>query len=81
MFTLKFFQYFPDGSCRQECYSRQSYKVITTKDGVKAVEVDGDNIHIKPHGRNSYEDYCVDDGFDVCFIENQSGKTIDRITC
>lgn len=86
MFTLKFFQFLEDNCTRQNTISCSHYEVVKDKhktvvivykdfigkDGVefpiceKIKPINGSDVH-------------VDTGYNVCYIENSSGKTIDRI--
>lgn len=78
MFTLKFFQYFPDDTERHEIVAATNYEVIKVE-GKVTINANGESRYIDNHGRKSFSEYEIDDGFNVCFIENEAGKTIDRI--
>lgn len=78
MFTVKFMNHYADGTCREsvvccvhyEIYRRMGVDPVTTVTTYKDATVrSGVDRHVSPHP----EDY------DVCFIENSAGKTIDTI--
>lgn len=81
MFTLKFIQHLKDGAVRQNAISCPHYEVITDKHKTVVIAfkdfrcVDGVEYVISEKIQSSSSDT----GYSVCFIENSSGKTIDRI--
>lgn len=87
MFTLKFMQIGEDNSSRQDVVCCPHYEIVDTgtkkfvitykdmlrNDGVERC------IGEKLERTKDPENIHVDTGYQVCFIENSAGKTIDRI--
>ena len=80
MFTLKFYQYFEGNQYRQTVICAKQYEIVDT--GVsKFVIIDdveyliGDNLCEHADVENVH----IETGFDACYIENSTGKTIDTI--
>lgn len=78
MFTLKFFQYFPDDTERHNIVAATDYEIVKAE-GKISITANGEQRYIDNHGRKSFSGCDIDDGFNICFIENEAGKTIDRI--
>lgn len=87
MFTLKFFQNFTDGSSRQDVVTCSHYEIVspTDKDVIYVITYPdhinkgGVEREVSKCGAPDAESVHPDDPYDVCFIENLAGKTIDRV--
>ena len=85
MFTIKFYSYFEGESNIEVVLSAPHYEVYTHSDGVKSVtiykdylSVEGVEYKVVPDSLAEKLNYTTNH-YQVCFIENQSGKTIARI--
>lgn len=75
MYTVKFVK-FHEGATSTASFSVPHYQVHERSNGVKSVtvytalhDVGGIERHVSPH----------ENDFDVCYVENEQGKTLERI--
>ena len=84
MFTLKFFKHTPNGDS-QTVVCCNHYEVNTHRDGAVVItykdhtESGGVERHIAERPSTMADGVHLDIGYEVCFVENSQGKTIDRI--
>lgn len=75
MFTLKFIKNYDSGQTRTAAVACPAYEFVTFGEGITV-------LVFKDFVQENGVSYFVggrEDSFDVCYVENQAGKTIDRI--
>lgn len=77
MFTVKAFRFYGEEGSSQDVFSCQSYQIYERPNGSYEVSVykgltkaDGVCFNVSKEGEH----------YNLCYIENSAGKTIDKIT-
>lgn len=78
MFTLKFYRFYTDGSSNSSVVATSHYSVYTRKEGTCEIVIYEKNTEVEGVAYQVGSNQALTD-YDICYIENQSGKTIDCI--
>lgn len=80
MFTLKFYKHINDGELVYDVLSCPHYEIQVRSDGSKTVTTYPDTVKEGGVERQIRSENCKFKGdYDVCYVENMHGKTIDTI--
>ena len=69
MFTLKFYKSFEEGTSSEKVVCCQLYTVYTRSSNSYSVSIDGVDYNVSTK----------DGDYELCYIENSAGKTINKI--